>query len=346
MQLHKSTVATEQDRPQNTAVSDQLAAYLKRMKRPLWNRLIILAGITLVLVIIFLTLDINGQWDYALPRRMRKVGAMILVGYAIGVSTIIFMTITNNRILTPSIIGFDALYVLIQTVIVFLFGAATIIQIDNSILYVMNVFLLVVFAGLLYGWLFKREGNDLYFLVLVGIIFGILFRSLTVFMGRLISPNDFMILQDLMFASFNVVDMDLLLVSTVLILLVSIFAFRYTKYLDVISLGREQAINLGVNHHQVVNRLLIAIAIFSAVATALVGPMLFLGLLVANLAHQFMKTYRHAFLFPAVVLISVIALVGGQLLVEHLFEFATSLSVIINFVGGIYFIVLLLRGEK
>lgn len=34
-----------------------------------------------------------------------------MVAYAVGVSTQLFQTLTNNPILTPSILGFDSLYV-------------------------------------------------------------------------------------------------------------------------------------------------------------------------------------------------------------------------------------------
>ena len=40
-------------------------------------------------------------------------------------------------------------------------------------------------------------------MMLVGIIFGLLFRSLSSFVIRLIDPNEFLVLQDRMFANFT-----------------------------------------------------------------------------------------------------------------------------------------------
>jgi len=128
--------------------------------------------------------------------------------------------------------------------------------------------------------------------------------------------------------------------------LVTAYFMLYTKYLDVIAMGRDHAVNLGVDYDRVVKRLLIVVAVLISIATALVGPITFLGLLVANVAYQLMRTYRHTLLIPAAVLISIVALVGGQLLVERVFTFSTTLSVIINLVGGVYFIYLLLKGSK
>ncbi len=309
------------------------------------RRLWLLAALAAVLIALFLTIGVT-DWAFALPRRGTKVLAMLLVGFAIAYSSVIFQTVTNNRILTPSIIGFDSLYMLIQTVIVFLFGALTLTMMNKNMHFVVNVGCMVLFAGLLYRWLFAREGRNLYFLILVGIIFGTLFSNVTSFMQRLIDPNDFTVLQDRMFSSFNNVNQDLLGLSLIGVLLATTYSLRFTRNLDAIALGRDLAINLGVDHTLVVNRLMVVIAILVSISTALVGPITFFGLLVANLAYRYMPTYRHQHLVPAATLISIIALVGGQLLVERVFTFSTSLSVIINFLGGIYFLYLLLKETK
>ncbi|OXE28158.1 ABC transporter permease, partial [Vibrio parahaemolyticus] len=62
------------------------------------------------------------NYQYFLSRRVPKVLAIVLAGVAIAQSSMVFQTITHNRILTPSIMGFDALYVLTQVLIVLLFG--------------------------------------------------------------------------------------------------------------------------------------------------------------------------------------------------------------------------------
>src|SRR5690606_3829286 len=91
--------------------------------------LIIMALLALAAVVVFMTIDARGSWGFILPFRGRKVLGMVLVGTAIAASTVMFQTITNNRILTPSIMGFDALYMLIQTVLVYFLGSASLIQI-------------------------------------------------------------------------------------------------------------------------------------------------------------------------------------------------------------------------
>ncbi|WGU93989.1 iron chelate uptake ABC transporter family permease subunit [Paenibacillus dendritiformis] len=306
----------------------------------------VLAVLALTLIGLFLFFKLGDNWDYVLPKRTIKVLAIVLTGASIAFATTVFQTITNNRILTPSILGLDSLYMLIQTIVIFVFGSKTLMMMNSNVDFLVSVGLMVVFSGLLFKLIFKGENQNIYFLLLIGIIFGTFFGSMSTFMQVLIDPAEFMIVQDKMFASFNHVNTKLLLMGGVLLLLVTLYFLRFIKYLDVLALGREQAINLGVNYDYVVKRLLFIVTVLISISTALVGPITFLGLLVVNVTYQFLKTYRHSYLIAGSVLISIIALVGGQLIVERIFTFSTTLSVIINFVGGVYFIYLLLKENK
>ncbi|SFM39540.1 iron complex transport system permease protein [Gracilibacillus orientalis] len=308
-------------------------------------KLSILLILSLILVAIYLFAGIPGNWEYILPRRFSRVLAIIVTGSVIAIATVVFQTITNNRILTPSVIGLDSLYVLLQTFLIFVFGSTSAFAVNPNLNFAISVGAMIVFAFLLYHLLFKKQKN-VYFLLLVGIVFGTFFGSLSSFMQVLIDPNEFMIVQNRMFASFNNVNTDILWFSIILIIITIIYFWKYIKFLDVMSLGKEQAINLGVDYDEVVKRLLIVIAIWISVATALVGPILFLGLLVANVTYEFMKTYRHSYLLIASALVSIVALVGGQLVVDRIFSFETTLSVIINFIGGAYFLYLILKENK
>ncbi|GEL77612.1 iron chelate uptake ABC transporter family permease subunit [Tenuibacillus multivorans] len=310
------------------------------------TKLITLLIIAILLIVVFLFTDLGSNLDYVLPKRTMKIIAIILTGSAIAFSTVVFQTITNNRILTPSIIGLDSLYLLIQTFIIFVFGSTHMTLMNQHVNFVISVGLMIVFALLLYHFLFKKEDQNIYFLLLIGLIFGTFFNSLSDFMQVLIDPNEFLVVQDRMFASFNNVNTELLLIAFVGIVLATLYFLKFTKYLDVLSLGKEHAINLGVDYDRVVKQLFVVIAILISIATVLVGPITFLGLLVANVAYQFLKTYRHSVLILGAILISIIALVSGQLIVERVFTFSTTISVIINFVGGVYFIYLLLKESR
>ena len=131
--------------------------------------------------------------------------------------------------------------------------------------------------------------------------------------------------------------------DAVVIALGSAWIWRQRRVLDVISLGRDAAVSLGLDYEGRVLRLLAVVACMVAVSTALVGPVIFFGLLVSNMAYHAMGTRRHAWVLPAAVLWGCVLLMGGQVLLEQLFQFNTVLSIVVEFLGGIVFIVLLMR---
>ena len=310
------------------------------------TKLIVLVVLALVSCALYLFYELNGSYDYALPRRAVKVAAMALTGIAIAYSTVIFQTITHNRILTPSIMGLDSLYILLQTLFVFFLGSMHVTVVNQHVNFVLSVISMIVFALLLYKFLFQAGKRPIYFLLLVGIIVGTFFSSITTFLQVLIDPNEFLRVQDKMFASFNNINGDLVWWAFGIIAIALIIGWRYMEELDVLSLGRDVAINLGVPYDAIVKRMLILSSVLIAVSTALVGPITFFGLIVANLSYQYFNTYKHKILITGAAFMSIIALVGGQWIVERVFSFSTTLSVITTFVGGIYFIYLLLKESR
>nr|MDH3155611.1 iron chelate uptake ABC transporter family permease subunit [Bacillus licheniformis] len=310
------------------------------------QKMLVLIVIATVCIGLFLFYGLPSVWEYALPRRFAKVFAIIIVGTAIAYSSMIFQTITNNRILTPSILGLDSLYVLLQTGIIFFFGAAKLADLGKNGNFLLSTGLMVCFSFVLFFLMFRRGGRHIFLLPLVGIVFGTLFRSLSSFMQMLIDPNEFQVVQNKMFASFNNLNTDILVLASLVILAILVYAWRFNPYFDVISLGRDQAVNLGIDYDRTVKKMLIVVAVLVSVSTALVGPITFLGLLVVNVAREVFKTYKHSVLIPGAVLFSIIALVGGQFIVEKLFGLTVTLVVIIDFIGGIYFIYLLLKERK
>lgn len=308
------------------------------------KKLIILSIVAVALIGLFLTIGVNSaNYQYAMYRRIPKVIAMVLTGAAIGFSSLIFQTVTNNRILTPSILGLDSLYVLLQTTVVFLLGSSSVLITNGNINFIITIVVMIAFSAVLYKFVFRKGTKNIFTILLIGVICGTLFESLTNFMQVLIDPTEFLTVQDRMMASFNNVNTDIMLLASIVIIISIAYCYDIVKVLDVMSLGRDEAISLGVDYDKMSKKILVIVVILTSVSTALVGPITFLGLLVVNIARQMINTYKHEVLGLATIIISVIALVGGQLIVEQLLDFGTSVSVIINFIGGIYFIYLVMK---
>lgn len=321
------------------------AARTRRRLTP-WTRVAIAGVIALAVVAGFLFTDTHGYADFVVPLRIRRLVALVLVGWAIAMSTVLFQTVTGNRILTPALMGFDALYVLVQTVVVFAFSASVLNGTDTRLQFVFETLLMLGFALTLFRWLFSSGRYELHVLILVGMVFATLFRSIAAFLQRLIDPSEFQSLQNLMFASFTTVDEDLVWVTAAVVGVVTALVVRRLRVYDVLALGSGPATSLGVDHRRETTRVLALVAILVSVSTALVGPITFFGLLVAHLAYHLAGTHRHAVVLPLAGLSAVVCLVGGQFVLERLLEVTTTLSVVIELVGGLTFIALLIHRAR
>lgn len=307
--------------------------------------LLFLLSIASIAIFVLPGLNANN-FDYNFPRRMKKIGAMLLVSVCVGYSSVVFQTITENRILTPSVMGLDSLYLFIQTLIAFLFGADKLVLMDSSLHFVLSASIMMAASLLIFRLVFQGEGQNIYTLVLVGMITGTLFRGVSSFLELMIDPNEFNILQGKMFASFKNVNEKLLLVSFLIVLAALICSRKDISRFDVLGLGRDSAISLGIPYNRLLIRTLLIISVMVSVSTVLVGPVTFLGILLVSLSREILKTYRHSFLITGAILIGFAALPLGQFISERIFNGMTTLSVILNFIGGIYFIFLLLKESK
>ncbi|BEJ72102.1 enterochelin ABC transporter permease CeuC [Campylobacter coli] len=309
------------------------------------KKILILAFLTLIMALVFVFAGLKDFDEYALKNRFLQIAAIVIVAICIAVSTVIFQTLCNNKILTPAIIGLDSLYMLLQSALVFSLGSANLSVYRNDINFLITLVCMVVFSLGLYKILFSSD-KSIYLIMLLGLIFGTLFSTLSSFFEILIDPDEFMIIQGRMFASFDNVAFDVLALAYIVTLLSFIWIFRYMKFLDPLSLGKDLSINLGINYQKISKHLMIIIAILTSISTALVGPITFLGLLVVNITYELFKTAKHSILLLACILISILALLGGVFFVSRIFDYNTTISVIINFLGGIYFIYLVLKGNK
>jgi len=179
--------------------------------------------------------------------------------------------------------------------------------------------------------------------MLIGTVLSSLFGSVQSAMIRVMDPNEYDALLGTLVADFNNVNGEIIMFAIVSLIAIAFFLRKDLALLDVITMGRNQAINLGVDYDKTIRRLLIGVTACIAIATAMVGPISFLGLIIANLGRQLMQTYRHTHLILGASLFGMMALVAGQCLLEHVFAYTVPVSVFINLGGGIYFLYLLLK---
>jgi len=284
----------------------------------------------------------RGFWLIA-EMRATSLVVMAVVAFCQAVATITFMTVTNNRIITPSIMGFESLYTVIQTSAVYLLGATGVLVLQGTGQFLLQVLAMVGLAVLLYGWLLRGRYANIQVMLLVGIILGGGMGAISTFMQRLLSPSEFDVLSARLFGSVNNASAEYLPVAIPLVLVAGALIWANAHRLNVISLGRDVCINVGVDHGRQTIYMLVLVAILMAVSTALVGPMTFFGFLVATLTFQLAGTHDHRRLLPIGVLTGFVVLAGAYFVMNHVFYAQGVVSIIIELVGGSVFLLVILR---
>ena len=314
------------------------------------RKLALLVFLVVVAAAAYLFTDVSFAnerlFRYAMKIRIPKLIAMLVTAAAIGGASIVFQSVINNTIVTPCLLGMNSLYTLIHTAVVFVAGSGSFLVVNGNISFAVDLVLMGVAATVIYSYLFRKTNHNILYVLLIGTVLTSFFGSIQSTLVRVMDPNEYDSLLASLVASFSNINSEII-VFAVLLLTVLIFALRRElALLDVLTLGRDQAVNLGVDYDRAIRRLLLGVALCIAIATAMVGPISFLGLIIANLSRQLLKTYRHSQLIAGAALFGMIVLAGGQMIVEQVFVYAVPVSVFITVGGGIYFLYLLLGKRR
>ncbi|MGC5698979.1 iron chelate uptake ABC transporter family permease subunit [Pseudomonas sp. NFXW11] len=300
-------------------------------------------GVVLLLALVFVCAGSGLDFTYVIPKRLGRLAAMLMGGLCIAWSSIAFQTLTGNRILTPAIMGYEAVYLLLQALLVLFLGSASLVLLGSNGNFLLSLLVLCGYSWGLHRWLFHSGKSNLYFLLLLGLVLSMVIGTFTQFVQLKVSPGEFSILLGFAQASLHRAQPQQLLLAALLVSAVGLVGRKSLATLDVLSLGRDQAISLGVDYHRSVRLYLALIALLVAVSTSLVGPTAFMGVFVANISYALAGTLRHRATLPLASAVAVGIFILGQLLVEHVFNYKTTVGILVNLVCGGYFLMLMVR---
>ncbi|MEE1880724.1 iron chelate uptake ABC transporter family permease subunit [Pseudomonas soli] len=295
------------------------------------------------LVLAFLLLGSGLDFSYVIPKRLVRLGAIVVAGVCIALSSVMFQTLAGNRVLTPAIMGYEGIYLLFQAVLVLWLGTGSVALLGAQGNALLSMALMLGYSWLLQRWLLREGRGDVYRLLLLGLVLTMVLGTFTQFIQLKTSPGEFSILQSLGYTSFNRAQPAQVLYSGLLVAAVAVLVARGTRVLDVLALGRDQAIALGLDHGRCLRLQMALIAVLVAVSTSLVGPTAFMGVFVANIAYALARSARHQVILPLACAVAIGMFLLAQLLVEHLFNYRTSVSILVNLVCGAYFLALMVR---
>ena len=235
----------------------------KRAYRKNIIKLIVIALIAIIIVAAFLFIGVKFHnhklLRYAMKLRIPKVIAMIITAFAIGAATIIFQSVINNTIVTPCLLGMNALYTLIHTSVVFVLGSGSILFTNDNLSFLVDLVLMGIIATVVYSWLFKMTGHNVLYVLLVGTVLTSFFSSIQSTLTRVMDPNEYDTLLTSLVASFSNINSEIIIFSVIILALIGVIFRKELALLDVITLGKEQAINLGVDYDRCIRRLLLAV---------------------------------------------------------------------------------------
>lgn len=316
-------------------------------RRRLKTSMVVLAGLVLLFIGLYQFAFVNPKFfAYAMGLRLPRLAVILIAGFAISAAAIVFQTIIRNTIVTPCLLGMNSLYLLIHTAVVFFLGSGSLFAVNPVYAFAADVILMGVVAGFTYYTIFQKTGGNVLYVLLIGTVLSTFFSSMQNSLTRIMDPNEYDALLNTLTASFTNVNAACIIPGALLLAAIAWWLRKDLAILDVISLGREQAVSLGVDYERTLRRLMVGVALYIAVATALVGPLSFLGLITANVARQLFTTYRHTWLIAGSACVGMLILTAGQFVVEHVMVYAVPVSVFVTIGGGIYFLYLVLTAGK
>ena len=311
----------------------------------------ILSIIVVLLVVVYLLIPSKNSTtvsNFILQRRLLKLLVMVIVSCAIPISTISFQTVVQNRFLTPGVLGIESLFVFIQSGLYY-FESLVGVKVEQSvIIYAVTI---AIQIGLLLLLMNASKGmmlSNFKVLLLLTMAFSMLLRNASTFLQVLMDPNEFDKLQSSLYPSFQKMNAQPMMIGVAIglfVLLMMVF-YRLRHQLDALHLGVDGAKMLGINTKRLSNVLIVVVIIMTSLSTILVGPLQFLGFMIANLTYQLTKEYKHGVLWLFSAVLGLVIVLAAQLIVERIFLLTIPISVFIEGIGGVLYLVLLVKGEK
>ena len=286
--------------------------------------------------------------NFIFQRRLLKLLIMVIVSCAIPISTISFQTVVQNRFLTPGVLGIESLFVFIQSGLYY-FESLVGVKVEQSvIIYSVTI---AIQIGLLLLLMNASKGmmlTNFKVLLLLTMAFSMLLRNASTFLQVLMDPNEFDKLQSSLYPSFQKMNAQPMMIGVAIslfVLLMMVF-YRLRHQLDALHLGVDGAKMLGINTKRLSNVVIVIVIIMTSLSTILVGPLQFLGFMIANLTYQLTKEYKHGVLWLFSAVLGLVIVLTAQLIVERIFLLTIPISVFIEGIGGVLYLILLVKGEK
>lgn len=313
--------------------------------KPKTRRLILVLVLIAVLGIFFYLFPSNGSLSsYLINSRLKKLFIYLLVAIMTSFSTISFQTMTGNRFLTPAILGIENLYVFMQSLYLYFAWQITRTQSPNALLeFIVVLGIQLTFYALLQPFMNRLLKQGFGRILLICMAIGMFLRSFSTYIQVLMDPNEYDKLQSKLFASLQSANTDVIWIVAIISLVIVVFFYRHASKLDILYLGKENAMLLGLDVDVLQKRVLWLVVILTSLSTAMIGPTAFLGFLVTNISYQITQNYQHRYLYLTTSLLAFVIILVGQTILERILHYSITIAMLVELLGGIFFFYLLYK---
>lgn len=276
--------------------------------------------------------------------RLPRIVIAILVGTALATAGTILQGVTKNDLADSGILGINSGAALFVVVYMFLMNGNVYEGMSNFTIFTMPI---VALSGALFGAfliyiLAFKKGISSQRLLLIGIGINVAFTSILTIFQLKFTTQEFNRVMAWTSGSIWGSNWNYVIAILPFIAIFMVFSIYKSRYLDVLNLGDEISIGLGINVEKEKRRLIVYAVILSGVATSVAGSISFLGLVSPHIGRKLVGP-KHKRLIPISALIgTLIILVADTISRNLLAPIEIPVGIVISIIGVPYFIYLML----
>jgi len=271
--------------------------------------------------------------------RMPRIVAAILIGASLSVSGAAFQAMFVNPLVSPGLLG-----VLAGAS----FGAALGMVFSKSWLAVQACSFLFGFVAVLIsvGIAKMHKGNTILLLVLGGVISGALFTSLLSIIKYIADPyNQLPAIVQWLMGGLSLVDRNTIFAAGIPQIVGIIMICLFSGYLNVLSMGDEEARALGIPVEWVRMLLIFLATLISALTVVVAGMIGWVGLIIPHIARMLVGPNNKT-LIPASALIGAIYLIVVDDVSRLLFNVEIPIGITTSLIGIPFFAFILRKARR
>ena len=277
----------------------------------------------------------GNQWQIFFISRVPRLISILIAGASLSICGLVMRQLGRNRFVSPTTAGtMDSARLGILMAMLFFPTASMLLKTTIAVI--------VSFLGtLLFMTILSRlKFKDTIFFFFLGIMFGNIISSITAFIAY---KED--LLQNLsgwLQGDFSLVmsgRYELLYFSIPTLIVAYLFAHRFS----IVGMGKDFAVNLGLNYNQVLYLGLLIVAVVSSIIIVSVGVIPFLGLIIPNIVTLYLGDNLKKVLSHTALLGAVFVLFCDILGRSVIYPYEISINAVVGVLGSGIFLFLLLK---